>query len=371
MINEIRLPRFNDMHAHLREGPQLRTIARIMAEYGDTVVCMPNTHVPVDAPQKAHAYEMEISRELRTTSCRPFMTLKLTQNTTAEDVRAAHKAGIRAYKMYPSADPERLKTLTGPYVTPLVKLVRETRGGVTTNAHNGVYDLLRMSDVLEEMSSCDMILMLHLENPYSFGLDRERDALPLLCDLSRRFPRLRFVLEHVTTRAGIECVKALGPNVSATVTFHHLLLTHDDVVSAYLQPHHHNMPTPKTDDDRRALVDVVFFERHHRFIYGSDTAGHLRVQKQADQCCAGVFSAPTAPAGLVQFASELEQVGALEDFTSGFARDRYGLPSSSGEIVMTRRPWVVPSDYGGSIEPHHAMVPFLAGKTLEWQLATV
>lgn len=85
-------------------------------------------------------------------------------------------------------------------------------------------------------------------------LNAEATFLPHLHALHARFPHLRIVLEHATTRAAVEAVRACGPTVACTITAHHLALTIDDWAG---QSWNFCKPVAKTPDDRRALREVV------------------------------------------------------------------------------------------------------------------
>ena len=76
------------------------------------------------------------------------------------------------------------------------------------------------------MEERDVVLQVHGEatgddvDPYDReSVFIERELAPLV----QRHPRLRIVLEHVTTRAGVEFVRAGGERIAATITPQHLL----------------------------------------------------------------------------------------------------------------------------------------------------
>lgn len=85
-------------------------------------------------------------------------------------------------------------------------------------------------------------------------MNAEERFLPQLVKLHKRFPALRIVLEHATTRAAVEVVKSLGDTVACTITAHHLALTVDDWAG---QSFHFCKPVAKFPDDRKALQDVI------------------------------------------------------------------------------------------------------------------
>lgn len=85
-------------------------------------------------------------------------------------------------------------------------------------------------------------------------MNAERKFLNHLVTLHERFPRLRIVLEHATTREAVETVKSLGDTVGCTITAHHLALTVDDWAG---QSFNFCKPVAKYPDDREALREVV------------------------------------------------------------------------------------------------------------------
>lgn len=62
-------------------------------------------------------------------------------------------------------------------------------------------------------------------------MEAEELFLEQLHKLHRSYPKLKIVLEHCTTKAAVEAVKACGKNVAATITAHHLDLTISEVTS--------------------------------------------------------------------------------------------------------------------------------------------
>lgn len=85
-------------------------------------------------------------------------------------------------------------------------------------------------------------------------LNAEEKFLPHLKALHQVFPKLRIVLEHATTRAAVEAVKALGSTVACTITAHHLAMTVDDWAG---QSWNYCKPVAKYPSDREALRDVI------------------------------------------------------------------------------------------------------------------
>lgn len=264
----------------------------------------------------------------------PLMTFKLLPATRREDVVDAHGAGAVAGKLYPE--------------------------GVTTNSEDGVSDVRSLYPALEAMQDCGLILCVHGERPGSFVLDREQDYLPVLTQIVTDFPRLRVVLEHVTTAAAVAWVSGMRDRVAATITVHHLLTTLDDVIGGSLDPHAFCKPVPKCPSDRDTLVRAAI-SGDPRFFLGTDSAPHS-IDRKERSGCAGVFSAPVALEALVQVFEDSGRLDGLEAFASEHGARFYGIPLNEGHVSLVRDPWTVPDSYG-----EHR--PFLAGRELRWRLA--
>lgn len=330
---KIRIKKGDDFHVHFRKDNILRSAIYFTARQFKRATIMPNTIPPILNAQNVSWYRESIRR--LAPWFEPLMTIQITNGTTPLTISEAKKIGVVAGKIYPQ--------------------------GVTTNSQNGVANFKTIYPALEKMQKVGMLLLLHGEDPWekAFCLDREKMFLPILYQISTDFPKLKIVLEHITTESAVNMVEQLS-NVSATITVHHLVLTLDDVVGGMLQPHNFCKPIAKTPADREALLKVAT-SGNPKFFFGSDSAPHLRERKECSQGCAGVFSAPIALQLLAQIFEEQNALDKLENFVSQFGADFYGLPQSSETIELTKKDWVVP-DYNG-------IVPFMAGQTLRWQIA--
>jgi dihydroorotase len=322
-----------DMHLHLREGTMLRTVAPLSARDFAAAVIMPNLVPPVDNLQRLRAYRDEIVQATAGLQFQPLMTLFFRNYSRAvlEELRNE----LFAIKLYPE--------------------------GVTTNSSGGVSDLRAVEPTLELMAELGIPLLVHGES-HGFVLDREREFLPVYRRLAQRFPTLTIVMEHITTAAALQLLDEF-PNLAATVTLHHLLITLDDVAGGMLQPHLFCKPIAKRPEDRDALLAAAL-RAHPRLMFGSDSAPHPIDRKEAAGCAAGVFTAPVILPVLVDL---FEQHGALErlpDFVSGNAARLHGLFPPAKQVTLDRQPWQVPERYG-------TVVPYLAGTTLNWQVTAV
>jgi dihydroorotase len=270
------------------------------------------------------------------------MTLYLTDNTPPDEVdRAVDSRVVHGFKYYPA--------------------------GATTNSDSGVTVLERTFAVLERMEARGLTLQVHGEvtDGEVDVFDRERAFIDRrLAVIVRRYPRLRLVFEHVTTREAVQFVDSQGPHVAATITPQHLLLNRNALFVGGLRPHHYCLPVLKREEDREALVAAAT-SGSPKYFLGTDSAPHGRGDKESACGCAGVFSAPCA---IELYAEAFDQAGALdrlEGFASRHGADFYRLPRNPGSLTLVRRDRRMPASYpypGGEI------VPFRAGATVPWQL---
>jgi dihydroorotase len=237
----------------------------------------------------------------------------------------------------------------------------------TTNSSHGVTDLRRCTATLEMMQRVGMPLLVHGEvtDPDVDVFDREGVFIErVLAPLVRDFPQLRIVLEHITTAAAADFVKAAPPNIAATITVHHLLLNRNAIFAGGLRPHHYCLPVLKRERHRQALVDAAT-SGSAKFFLGTDSAPHPKHAKESACGCAGIY---TAHAAIELYAEAFDAVGALdrlEAFASFHGADFYGLPRNAGTITLVRGPVAVPDtlSVGGQ-----ELVPFRAGATVAWRL---
>lgn len=335
------LPPLSDLHTHLRQDDLLARVAQYTDRCCAYALVMPNLTPPVTTPERLIAYRDALHKHLKLAT--PLMTFKLLAQTTAENIRALQSAGAVAGKLYPE--------------------------GVTTNSQDGIGRECLLQprnypgflDALGEMERLDLVLCLHGEVPGAFCLDREREFLPFVAWLVDQFPKLRVVLEHITTADAARLVadaSARGKRLAATITAHHLMLTLDDVIGDKLRPHHFCKPIAKRPKDVEALWAVI---RHPAFFLGSDTAPHLVHDKECAEGCAGVFTAPVLPEVLVSLVEEHDALDALPDFVASRANAFYQLRQPEVTMRLVKETWRVPEECAG-------VVPFLAGRELAWRM---
>ncbi len=344
MPETLTIARPDDWHVHLRDGAALADAARATARQFARAIVMPNLRPPVVSVAQAAAYRERILAALGGAhTFEPLMTLYLTDHTSPAEIAAARASGlVKAVKYYPA--------------------------GATTNSASGVTDIRTRDAVLEAMQAEGVPLLVHGEvtDPDVDIFDREAVFLErILAPLVRRFPRLRVVVEHITTREAADFVLRAPANVAATITAHHLLLNRNALFAGGIRPHHYCLPVLKREPHRRALVEAAT-SGNPKFFLGTDTAPHARGAKECDCGSAGIY---TAHAALELYAEAFEAANALdrlEAFASHFGADFYGLPRNSGRVTLERTPWEVPREYAFG---EAAVVPLRAGAQVAWRLA--
>jgi dihydroorotase len=333
----MRMP--DDFHLHLRNGDMLRAVLPHTARWFKRAIIMPNTQPPVLNRDHVEKYRHEIINAAGLSGFwgfQPLMTVQIIEATDSLTIHQASKAGAVAGKVYPR--------------------------GMTTNSENGVLDYKTIYPALEVMQAIGMPVLFHGESPEpnAFCLDREQEFLVILKRIVAAFPRLKIVMEHVTTAKAVECVASLSENVAATITVHHLFLTLNDVIGDKLAPHHFCKPVAKRPEDRNALLAAAM-SGNPKFFLGTDSAPHLWTLKECAAGCAGVFTAPVAIPLLLELFERHGGTGKLEDFCSGFGADFYGLSRNEETIALVREKWTVPPMYND-------IVPLWAGKELQWRM---
>lgn len=345
MVSSLTITRPDDWHLHLRDGDALAAVVGASARQFARAIVMPNLRPPVTTVERARAYRERIVAALPSgADFTPLMTLYLTDNTEAEEIRRAAESGVvHAVKLYPA--------------------------GATTHSDAGVTDIARTRRALEAMQECGMPLLIHGEVTDSAidVFDREAAFIDTVLEpLRRDFPALRVVLEHITTREAAHYVaQAAGGPLAATITAHHLLWNRNAIFTGGLRPHWYCLPVLKRERHREALVAAAT-SGSARFFLGTDSAPHAARLKEHAAACAGCYTAPHA---LELYASAFEQAGALdrlEGFASFHGPDFYRLPRNRTTVTLRREHWQIPETLPFGSD---TIVPLAAGETLAWRLA--
>ena len=342
MTQEITLTRPDDWHLHLRDGDALNTVVpHTAAQFGRAIV-MPNLKPPVTTAAQALAYAQRIQAAVpEGLNFQPLMTLYLTDNLPADEIKRAKEAGVVAVKLYPA--------------------------GATTNSDAGVTDLRKTYKTLEAMQREGLLLLVHGEvtSPDIDLFDREAAFIDTqLIPLRRDFPELKIVFEHITTLEAAQYVRRGDKFTAATITAHHLLFNRNAIFTGGIRPHYYCLPVLKRETHRIALVEAAT-SGSAKFFLGTDSAPHPAHLKEHASGCAGCY---TAHAAMEMYAEAFDNANALdklEAFASFNGADFYGLPRNTGTITLRRESWTPPESFAfGEAE----LKPLRSGDALPWRM---
>ncbi len=325
-----------DMHLHLRDGEMLTRIAKYSAETFSGAIIMPNLVPPVTTKEEVIAYRQRIIQAIGGKTFIPYMTLFFHPSFNKTFLNAL-RHDITAIKLYPA--------------------------GITTNSEEGVngFDIEELRPVLEAMSELEIPLCVHGETN-GFVMDREAEFVHIYEKLATAFPKLKIIMEHITTKESVEALDRFD-NLYATITLHHLLITLDDVAGGMLQPHLFCKPIAKRPEDREALLNVAL-RAHPKVMFGSDSAPHPKHAKESCGCAAGIFTAPIALQLLTELFEQHDSLHTLQAFISDNARHIYNIKATPKKIILEKKPFQIPPDYEG-------VVPMFANKTITYSIKRV
>jgi len=324
-----------DMHLHLRDGVMLETVAPLSAYSLSGGIIMPNLVPPVTTLQDVQEYKQRIMSAVPNDFFEPYMTLFYKNYSKSFLESVADE--ITAIKLYPD--------------------------GATTNSDGGVssFDIEKMRETLDAMAELEIPLCVHGESA-GFVMDREAEFMSVYELLAKNFPKLKIIMEHITTKEAVEMLDKYD-NLYATITVHHLLLTLDDVIGGMMMPHHFCKPIAKRPEDLDALLSIAL-EAHPKVMFGSDSAPHPQHKKETCGCAAGVFTAPIALQLLCEIFEQYDKLDNLQAFVSDNAQRIYGICPEFKEVTLEKRPFEVPATYG-------SVVPMYAGEIINWAIESV
>lgn len=342
-MDKIIITRPDDWHLHLRDGDALKAVLPDTAHRFARAIVMPNLRPPVTTTALAAEYRQHILDALPAgANFEPLMTLYLTDNTSAVEITKAKASGfVHGVKLYPA--------------------------GATTNSDCGVTSLDDCAEALEAMQKSGMPLLVHAEvtDADVDVFDRERVFIdrhmkPLLA----KYPALKVVFEHITTKDAAEFVASAPNNVAATITPHHLLLNRNAMFTGGIRPHHYCLPILKREEHRLALVQAAT-SGSPKFFLGTDSAPHAKSAKEAACGCAGMYSAHAGIELYVEIFEVANALDKLEAFASFYGADFYGLPRNADQITLVKDAWTVPAEIAFADE---VLVPLRAGQTVAWKM---
>lgn len=333
----------DDWHLHLRDGAALTTTVPHTAERFARAIVMPNLKPPVTTVDKAASYRSRILQALPTgLSFNPLMTLYLTDQLQPEEItKAAESEIIIAVKYYPA--------------------------GATTNSENGVTGIDKVYGVIEKLIDEKMPLLIHGEvTDHEIDIfDREKRFIEeTLAPLRERYPELKIVLEHITTKDAVDFVVAQSTNVAATITAHHLLYNRNDLLAGAVRPHFYCLPILKRNVHQKALIEIAT-SGHSQFFLGTDSAPHEQHLKESDCGCAGIYSAPAAIELYTEIFEDNGALDKLEAFASLNGADFYGLPRNTNKITLTKKSWTMAKSFQFD---DSSVIPIRAGESIAWQM---
>ncbi len=345
-MQELRITRPDDWHVHFRDGAALEHTVAHSARYFGRSIVMPNLVPPVTTTERALAYLERIQQHIPAGHrFQPLMTLYLTDSTTADELERAKASGqIFGIKLYPA--------------------------GATTNSDSGVTNIEKVYPCLEKMIELGLPLLVHGEvtDPDIDIFDRESVFIDrILSKLLDRFPGLKMVLEHISTRQAAEFIQE-GPadRLAATITPQHLLYNRNHMLVGGIRPHYYCLPILKRNEHQQALLDLIASGSSNIFL-GTDSAPHATHRKENACGCAGCF---TAHAALELYAEAFEAVGALdrlEAFASFNGPDFYGLPRNTDTVTLVKKAWQVPASLQFG---EQTVTPLRSDEQLHWTVVS-
>lgn len=339
----ITLVKPDDWHLHLRDGAAMASVLPHTARQFARAIVMPNLRPPVTTTAQALAYRERILAALpEGMHFEPLMTLYLTDNTPAEEIRRARQSGlVHAVKLYPA--------------------------GATTNSDAGVTDLKKCYRALEAMQEAGMPLLVHGEVTDADIDIFDREAVfieRIMRPLRSAMPALKVVFEHITTQDAAQYVNEERGPTAATITAHHLLYNRNEIFRNGLRPHFYCLPVLKREEHRQALIKAAT-SGSPKFFLGTDSAPHPKGMKEHGCGCAGCYTALHAMELYAQAFDEAGALDRLEAFASLNGPDFYGLPRNAQTVTLHRESWVLPEElpFGDA-----TIVPLNGGQELQWKL---
>jgi len=345
MADRITIRKPDDWHLHVRDNEILRASLPFTARHFGRAILMPNLIPPVRTTADAIAYRERVMAALpKGSTFRPLLTCYLTDDTDPEDVERGFREGVfTGVKLYPA--------------------------NATTNSAAGVTDYRKIKPVLARMEKIGMRFLMHGEDvdPGVDVFDREaRFCEKYLGPWTKEFPGLKMILEHLSSKEGVDFVRAHAPQVGGTITPYHLELTRTDWFGWGLKPYMYVMPVIKTERDRQALRKAATSGESCYFL-GTDSAPHPVAKKLALNGIPGIFNAPVAMATYAKVFEEENALDKLEAFASLNGPKHYGLPPNDETITLEKRPWVVPEEVKVDGPDERALI-YKGGETVDWQV---
>ena len=343
-MKQLKLTKPDDWHLHLRQGKAMSSVVGMTARQMGRAIVMPNLSPPVKTVKQALDYRREIVSALpKSPDFNPLMTLYLTDNTTRQDIiNASIEEHVYAVKLYPA--------------------------GATTNSESGVTNLSNVYSALEQMQKEGVPLLVHGEVTQDDIDIFDREAIfieTVLMPLLAKFPELKVVLEHITTKDSVDFVSSSQSTIGATITAHHLLANRNHMLVGGIKPHYYCLPVLKRKAPHQDALIAAATSGSPKFFLGTDSAPHYQNEKESACGCAGIFSAHAAIELYADAFEKANKLDMLEGFASNYGADFYGLRRNTETITLEKRPWTVPKSYSFS---DSKVIPFFAEEQLSWRI---
>ena len=347
MVDRITIRKPDDWHLHVRDEEMMKASLPHTAKHFGRAIMMPNLIPPVRTTADAIAYRDRLLEALpQGSTFKPLMTCYLADDTSPDDVERGFRDGVfTGVKLYPA--------------------------NATTNSAAGVTDYRKIKPVLARMEKIGMRFLMHGEDvdPAVDVFDREAAFLDKYLEpWTREFPGLKMILEHVSSKEGVDFVKAHAPQLGGSITPYHLELNRTDWLGWGNRPYMYCMPVIKTERDRQALRKAATSGESCYFL-GTDSAPHSVAKKLAVIGAAGLFNSPVAMAIYAKVFDEENALDKLEAFASLNGPKHYGLQPNDETITLERKSWVVPEDIK-VLGPEENALIYRGGETLQWQVVS-
>jgi dihydroorotase len=338
-MSNIILPKWYDLHTHLRQEGLLAPIIQSQLDMACCgLLAMPNTRPPVAKVRKDDPLPYTSLEEYRDAVMAAggdqfddiIFPLYLTKDTTPAMIEDGAKSGLlRAVKYYPPHG-----TTGSNFSYPLINLLE--------------------TDVIKALEANNVTMCIHGEEHGLDGaeyLSRDtsaeeffyRERMPVLLD---RFPDLKIVGEHATTKVAVDLIKQAGDNIAASITPQHLIYTIGHLMQG-LPYHLYSLPVLKFAEDRAALREAALDPNNTKFFAGTDSAAHTTKATECG-CAAGCFVGGIAPQ---LYAEAFELAGAnlddianqkiFENFLCRVGPNFHGLPLSTETFTLSRTPQTI------------------------------
>lgn len=323
------LPQWYDLHVHFRQGAPVADYIQAHKDMGVCgVLAMPNTKPPVARVSGKNTDEYwtieNYLNDLKSAGGDDFQNiivpLYLTKDTTAEMIKEGAESGL---------------LISCKYYPPHGTTNSEFGTNLETYMENGVF---------AAMENAGVILNIHgeehgLSGEDYFGQDSNAEDYfywNYMPKLVEKFPKLKIVCEHITTKTAADFVTNANDNVAATITPQHLLYTVADLLQG-LKYHLYCLPLVKFEKDRAALLEAAQSE-NPKFFAGTDSAPHTTKATDCG-CAAGCFTGLIAPQLYAQaFNLNDKNFEAFKKFLCLNGPQFYNLPSAKKTFKLEKKP---------------------------------